>query len=231
MQLAEILLFLPSILIFSIIASYTDMRSRKIKNTLIIRMLLVSFILNVFYFSKNQGLLFYLAFIIVSFLLALILWWFDFWKAGDVKFYFALSTFLHPKSTTLFLLPFLGFLAFSIIITVFEGILTKTIEFKLNFSWGLLLPVAAAPLISILGMNALVIVFSLYYVGSKLKIARKFMIYLAVFMFIVQPLNSIKALSASFLFFLASAFKFKGNLPSAPMISASFIYTLILSSL
>ena len=231
MQLAEILLFLPSVLLFSALASYTDIKEKKIKNVLILRMLLVSLILNLFYFSTNKGFVFYLAFVGVSTLLALILWWFNFWEAGDVKFYFALSTFIHPKSTTLFLLPFLGFLLLSILITVFEGILTKDIRFTFNLKWGLLLPVAAAPLVSILGMNSLVVIFSLYYIGSKLKLAKQFMIYLAFFMLLVQPLNSIKVLFASLLFFLASSFKFKGDLPSAPLISASFIYTLILANL
>jgi len=228
MQIAEVWLFLPSVLLFSAVASFTDAKFHKIKNSLILRMILVSLVLNAVYWVWGQvNILTYLGFVIFSALASFALWWFDFWKAGDVKFYTALSTFIHPATLQAFTIPLVAFVTASLIITLVESFLTKSISFSFKPTWSLLLPVAIAPVAPMIGINPLVVVIIFAYFAKSLKVSRNASIFLTLVAFIINPSIALKTAIASFLFFIASSFKFRGYLPSAPLISISFIYLLL----
>ncbi|MBR9689443.1 MAG: hypothetical protein GOV01_00915 [Candidatus Altiarchaeota archaeon] len=230
---AELLLFLPVIVLFSIIASYSDFKHKKIPNSLILRMLGVSIILNLVYFRKTQlgNLFFYLIFVLVSLLVAIGLWLLDFWKAGDVKFYFALSTLVHPSNTSRFLLPLFAFLILSFVITLIEVILTRKFKFEPKFSIGLILPVVLAPFMEFLGASALPAVFLVYFIGTKIKKVLQIFAILTIPVLILYPQQAFSALLVTFGFFLLMSLKFEGETPSAPMLSASFIYLLVFGKL
>ena len=220
-------LFFPSVLLFSLAASYTDIRLHRVPNSLIFRILAVSLFLNLLYFiDTGEGLLVYLAFVAVSALASLVLYLVDFWKPGDVKFYTALSTLVHPTEFSQFLLPLLGFLLLSIAATIVEAAVTRKFRFDPKPSVGMLLPVAVAPLMPLLGVSSLAVIFVMFFIGEKVK--RLKLPILAVFFIslLLFPLQAIKALLFTVPLFLASSFKFEGHFPSVPFISASFIYLL-----
>lgn len=230
MQGAELFLFVPSLLFFATTASYLDFRYRKIPNALVVRILAVSVILNSVFFSDftNSGKMgIFFAFVIVSALISLLLWLVDFWKPGDVKFYTAMSTLIHPTSSSQFLTPLLCFLILSIAATVLEALVTRKFEFRPRFSPGMLLPVVISPFMASLGVSAFPIFFMLFFLGQKLEKLKVPIAAAALVAFLMSPARALQALASTFTFFLVSSIRFKGHLPSAPFISASFIYLLV----
>ena len=229
---AEVLLFAPLLIFFSVIATYTDTKYKKIPNALILRIFASSFLLNlIYFFSGNGQLLTYLAFILVSATVSIVLWLLEFWSPGDVKFYTALSTMVHPISASSFFLPLLVFLVLSIIVTVLEAIITRKFSFQINFSFGMLLPMALTPFLSFLGLSFIPLVFILFFFGSKFEKFKNTIIVLSILSFIAFPLSALKILAFTLMFFLANSLKFKGRMISAPFISVSFIYLLVFATI
>ena len=171
----------------------------------------------------------YLGFIFISFLIPFLLWHFDFWKAGDAKFYFVLSTMVHPTSS-LTLQPLIIFLILSVMVSLVESILNRTFEFKPSFNVGFLLPLVFVPFLSFSGY---IFPFSilLMLIGNKLRKFEVPIIIVSLVIFFMMPGQSLKMLVYPFLLFIFSSIKFKGHFPSAPFISVSFIYFLIFGRL
>ncbi len=95
-----ILFFLPFIILFGVLSSYSDIKYGKIFNKHIIIFLLIGFILNLllvsFYYFKNTPINYaYLIELFVSSCLSLVigvlLWLIGFWTPGDAKLFFTYS--------------------------------------------------------------------------------------------------------------------------------------------
>jgi Flp pilus assembly protein protease CpaA len=223
---AELLLFGPSMLIFTAAASLVDWKHHKIPNALVLRILAVSAVLNTVYFATREfGQLFlFLAFVAVSGAASVTLWLLDFWKPGDVKFYTALSTLVHPPQPSMFLAPLLGFIVLSVLATLLEALLTRKVEFRPEPKAGMLLPVALSPMIALLGISSLPAIFIMLFLGSKLDKFKTVIVAAAILSMAVFPAAALKSLAVAAVFFVLASFRFRGRLPSAPFISASFIY-------
>lgn len=225
---ADDLLFGPAMLLLSGLGAYSDLREHRIPNWLVVIGLSSAFLLNVLYFtsSTTASLLDYALFVFFSAAVSLALWLFDFWKPGDVKFYFTLSTFIHPPSFTDFLVPPAAMMAACLVFAFFEAVFMKKLEFKApKFKINMLLPVAVSALASLVGLESIWIYVFFAFLGNKLKQLPKPLILAAsLFSFIIGPWAALKALATSLVFVLLNSFKFKGEMPSAPFISISFIY-------
>ena len=227
---ASKLIFGPSAVVISLIASYYDIKSKKVPNWLISNSLIVSLALNIMFFTTSRVpyLIFpFILNILVSAAIAIILLVLDFWRPGDVKLYFALSTFLHPFESGLILKPLMIFIILSIIATVLEAVLLRNFEFKLQLSKGMLLPVVVSPVISFIGINRLVIFFIFFLLGNRLKRFETPITVCAIMAFLISPFQVLRTLAFLSIFVIAGSIKFKGHFPSSPFISASFIYLLI----
>lgn len=228
---ASKIIFGPSLVIVSLIASYYDTKSKKVPNWLISKSLMISAALNIMFFTMTRVPYLFIPFILnisISAVIALVLWLLDFWKPGDVKLYFTLSTFLHPFDTSLILQPLIIFIVLSIVVTVLEAAVLRNFEFKLRISRGMLLPVVISPIISFIGLNRLAIFFIFFLLGNRLKRFRTPILIGAILAFLISPFQVLRTLAFLSIFVLAGSIKFKGHFPSAPFISASFIYLLIL---
>ncbi|MBR9679763.1 MAG: hypothetical protein GOU99_01790 [Candidatus Altiarchaeota archaeon] len=229
---AEAVLFGPTLVLVAISASITDYKYRKIHNSLIIRALLASLVLNVVYFLNSDVVIStYLYFLAVSAAASLILWLIKFWKPGDVKFYFVLSSFLHPKFSSDFLMPFLVFAILSIIWIAVDVIKTKEVEFKFKFEPSTLLAVGLFPILASIGISFIVGILLLFLIGKKIKKMTNIIFLMAIASFLINPSGALQILCFVLLFSVINSFKFKGNLASGPLLSASFIYCLVFAQL
>lgn len=227
MSSAKLVLFGPALLVFALAGSYFDIKQKKVPNGLVARIFLVSAILNAFYFfnvGSTSWLLFYLAHVAVSAGMALLLWWLGFWKPGDVKFYGAMATLLHPLDTSRFFHPFIGFLLLCIVATLVEAAVTGNWKFEPNFSVALLMPVALSPIMSFFSLNALVFLLLIMLLGRHLRKLKAPLLAFSAVALLLNPLKALGTLALSAGFFLASSIKFKGELPSVPFMSASFAF-------
>lgn len=227
---ASKVIFGPSLVVVSLIAAFYDIRLKKVPNWLISKALVASAALNLVFFATARSGYLFLPFIVgllLASVVAVALWLLDFWKPGDVKLYFTLSTFLHPLDSGLFLKPLVVFIFLSILATLLEAAVLRNFSFKLNLNPGMLFPVALSPILSLVNINRLAVFFILFLLGGRLGRFKKPIIVGAALAFLISPLQVLQNLAFLSVFVLASSIKFKGHLPSAPFISASFIYLLV----
>lgn len=224
-------LFGPSLILFSVLASISDLKEHKIRNSLVVKIFVTSLVLNlIFFFSIQypfQNLISYVIYQGYYWVFSIILFLLDFWRAGDVKFFVAMASLLHPSNDFSFSLPFLVFFATSFVFVFVEGLLAKQIKFKFEISKKTLVPVILAPFFSGFRLSfVFFILFSLVLVDMVPKIEQLAVPGL-IFALLVAPMKALAFLLAIFVFAAISSFKFEGVFPSAPFLSLGFLSTLI----
>ncbi|MBR9681998.1 MAG: hypothetical protein GOV00_04345 [Candidatus Altiarchaeota archaeon] len=227
---ASKLLFGPAIVLFSIIASWGDIKEHKIRNSLILRIFMVSFVLNLVYFIKMplaSGLLIYLWYQAYYWGFSLLFFFLNFWKAGDVKFFIAVASLLHPQTDAQFAIPLAVFFVGSLAFVFFEGLISKSIKFKFRFSKTTLLTIVIAPFLSNFTPIFFVVAMIPMLLAKKFPAINEFAIPLCILMFLLFPMNTLRLLGTLLLYATFTSFKFKGKIPSAPFISLGFILSIL----
>ena len=224
-------LFGPLFILFLGLASWSDFKEQKIYNSLVLRILILSVILNSLYFFKLsvlRGFLNYLIYQSHYIAVSFFLYFLDFWKAGDLKFFIVIASFLHPQTSFQFILPFLVFFGTSFLFVIFEGVISKKIKFKFSFSKTTLLSVAVVPLMSFLGAFSLLGILIIALIVKKIPQLKELAIPILIFSFLTYPLNTLSFLVAILAFTIISSFKFEGNVSSAPFLSLGLLVSFIL---
>lgn len=81
--------FLPMIMVLGLYSSYTDIKTKKVSNKIIILSLVYAFVI---VFLLNIATYYYIIGLFLSVLFSLILWYADLWPAGDAKLFIAYSS-------------------------------------------------------------------------------------------------------------------------------------------
>ncbi|HDR53600.1 MAG TPA: hypothetical protein ENN60_02945 [archaeon] len=226
-------LFGPALIVFSLKGARYDLKHHRIPNSLIIRIFAVSFILNLVFFIKSASLLSfttYLRYQAYYWAFSLLLFFLEFWKAGDVKFFTAMISLLHPSNDFYFTFPFLVFFAIASIFMFVEALTTRKISFRLKFSTLNLLPVIVAPFLSGFRLVSLVgvLVVIPFVISRRLPFIKSVTIPLTIIMLLLFPLNTLKILAFMAIYTLLASFEFEGYLPSAPFMSVGFLASWLL---
>lgn len=231
MLTATDVLFGPAVVFFSVIASYTDLKEHRIKNTLIIRIFLASLALNTLFFLKTGAryLFFnYLRYLFYYAVFSLFLYFFGLWRPGDAKFFVSMASLLHPNSNSSFAFPFVAFFGICLAFVFAEAVFSKKIKFKFKFSREYLLPVFIAPLLPNFRLSFLILMAVPFLIAKKFPFVYELALPLTLLMFFIYPVNTIGILGGILLYSLLASFKFEGHMPSAPFMSLGFIATFIL---
>lgn len=104
MFIENIMIFL--VLIFCIYASYYDIKYKKIKNSIIILILLVGLFGHLFLIIQGLPLLIFFSTTLGALLIGIFLWYNNVWSAGDSKLYWSISTALPVTIYKYFYSPF-----------------------------------------------------------------------------------------------------------------------------
>ncbi|MFH8080543.1 MAG: prepilin peptidase [Candidatus Aenigmatarchaeota archaeon] len=205
------------ILIFGLLTSYADIKQGKIKNSIIVAMLISSIIINAFILKiTGEVAVKYIINLFASLIFSFVLWYLNFWTAGDAKLFFAYSALL-PLSIYKFGI-FEFFPSFTLIINSFTPIAVYIFiislknfnrnlflkEFKESFSPKNILSVlmtisgvlmAIKLLFSILKyqpnfLTNTILIFLVFHLVDK-KILRILSIVFLIVGFIVSPLSEI----------------------------------------
>lgn len=224
-------LFGPIFILFLSLASWSDFKEHKIYNSLILRILILSILLNLLYFFKLSILREFLNYLIYQghyIAISFLLYFLDFWKAGDLKFFITIASFLHPQTSFQFIMPFIVFFGGAFLFIILEGVILKKIKFEFSFSKATLLPIITVPLMPFLGTFSLVFILLIAVMVKKFPRLKELSIPALIFSFLTYPLTTLGFLRAILAFTLISSFKFEGTVPSAPFLSLGLLISFII---
>jgi len=221
---------LPAMVYIIIAASLEDLKSKKIRNELLFTGLLTSVILNsVLFLSFPFPLSMYLAHLCISLLISVGLFFFGYWSPGDAKFYFLLSTFIHPLNYFESVIPLLFFAILILIWIFFDALINRSIRLTVKFKKEYLIAASSAFSMNGLGRAGFLVPILILHIARALRINFVFSLLIFLITAAIYPKYALSSVLIAFFFdFFISSLRVKGRMIAAPFIGVSFIIYQIL---